>query len=1225
MSLETMAESSTRYARETTRAEWIWRVVAIGLMGLVLTIPIRAMADEQTPETTIEFDIPQQRADLALTQFAEQANLTLLFPFEGVRDRTANALTGEYTLDEAIEALLAGTGLTPTFKNALVLDIAIDSDPTVDEDGMNTKKKAGLVAVLAGVLAGGVSAQEVAVDEQESLRSVVTGRVVDARTGVNLKGAKVTIEETGQWTSTGDLGEFRFSNIEAGSYTLSVSFLGYAHESVTIAPVDGLPVSEVITLRGGSGLEEIIVYGQRSARAQALNIERTAPNSMTVLSADQLGAFNGTTISEALRRAPGVAFVPDGDTGDGRNIIVRGLEPDLNQVQLNGIRLLDGTGEGRSPDLSTLLTEAIDTVTIKTSLLPSDDTNGAGGLVEIETKSPLDRPEKFASLGVEYGESGNDFGDDFLVNGTLSRAFGPRRDFGLSLSASYRGRETTQVNYALDTLQFSEFGAVDLPLGAGSPLVNLTGGAVNPLDVFPFDGGGSEVYARGSSASLQTVDDETLLVIGSAQKLVGSHSDLRFDVTYTERNQSRYSAATNFATEANYVVGPVDEFGGQVSRYLTVEDPFEGNPFADFFGTGIVGNAIRTAEYAPDDTSETLSINFRGTTDIKSWSLNYSAGYTDSSTNSVGSTSLTIAPVGSESTGIVGNFALDPSLLSGRARANTNNGRVVSIFDPLIPGADGQFVLPSLSPEGFAFFNTLDGLTLEDFRTSTPSEGEGGAITLAGSLRRDFVDSPLSYIEVGFNYQDTEFENRRGLGVRRTFRPTANVLLSDLGLEFGQGLLGTVGAENDLAALSQGSVLSVFANSQTLVDNGLLTVSESELTEDAGVLGLTGFNQTGEETLAGYLQARFDIGKLEVIGGVRVERLELSSTFFDGPRLFNGPFLDIELFEELGQRRSDSISQTDVLPRIQANYRINEDMLIRSSFYTTVSRPQLENLTQERSYLRTVPSPPFTQDRLRVTAGNPDLKPSTTLNFGLGWEWYTGSVGVIKVNGFYKTIENPLQDVRITGGSELVADDVSLPDIPEFQPTDATDVLITIPRNGDEDWDLYGVELVFERQFDFLPGVWSGLGIIVNATFTESSSERQIENFFLDEPITLDDIPFNGSPEYSGTFGLTYNQYGFDASLFYSVQDRRLASFQGFGLSRFDEEIDSLDLRIDYLTEFNGSTVRFFVRGNDLLKGDDDPFLETTTGGQFGSPSYYDGARFFGGRSFYTGVNISFL
>ena len=117
-------------------------------------------------DDNIPFKIPQQRADTALTLFAEQANLTLVFPFDQVKDITANRLVGNYPIDTAINILLQDTGLMPTFSNQLVLNIAIDDKGK----SMNKNTRKTLLASMVGLFAaGGLSTA--AAQEAESARA----------------------------------------------------------------------------------------------------------------------------------------------------------------------------------------------------------------------------------------------------------------------------------------------------------------------------------------------------------------------------------------------------------------------------------------------------------------------------------------------------------------------------------------------------------------------------------------------------------------------------------------------------------------------------------------------------------------------------------------------------------------------------------------------------------------------------------------------------------------------------------------------------------------------------------------------------------------------------------------------------------------------------------------------------------------------------------------------
>jgi iron complex outermembrane recepter protein len=59
----------------------------------------------------INFNIPAQRADLALIKFAEQANLTLVYAYEDTSTVTTNELIGKFSVVDGLERLIEGTGL----------------------------------------------------------------------------------------------------------------------------------------------------------------------------------------------------------------------------------------------------------------------------------------------------------------------------------------------------------------------------------------------------------------------------------------------------------------------------------------------------------------------------------------------------------------------------------------------------------------------------------------------------------------------------------------------------------------------------------------------------------------------------------------------------------------------------------------------------------------------------------------------------------------------------------------------------------------------------------------------------------------------------------------------------------------------------------------------------------------------------------------------------------
>ncbi|NIP15890.1 MAG: TonB-dependent receptor, partial [Pseudomonadales bacterium] len=104
----------------------------------------------------VSFDIPKQRADLALIAFAEQADRTLLFSFDETKEKTANRLSGTYEVVAALELLLDGTGLSVSMGNRGQLTVAEHSNSSGETEVDKRKSVLSGVAAVVGVLLGGL-------------------------------------------------------------------------------------------------------------------------------------------------------------------------------------------------------------------------------------------------------------------------------------------------------------------------------------------------------------------------------------------------------------------------------------------------------------------------------------------------------------------------------------------------------------------------------------------------------------------------------------------------------------------------------------------------------------------------------------------------------------------------------------------------------------------------------------------------------------------------------------------------------------------------------------------------------------------------------------------------------------------------------------------------------------------------------------------------------------
>ena len=102
---------------------------------LVMLLSFCSIASAEKME--FNFNILQQEVNSALIEFAEQADLTLMFPDKLVKGKSANKLIGTYSPQEGINILLAGTGLTPMFRSKILLSITSTEQSAIKGDTIN--------------------------------------------------------------------------------------------------------------------------------------------------------------------------------------------------------------------------------------------------------------------------------------------------------------------------------------------------------------------------------------------------------------------------------------------------------------------------------------------------------------------------------------------------------------------------------------------------------------------------------------------------------------------------------------------------------------------------------------------------------------------------------------------------------------------------------------------------------------------------------------------------------------------------------------------------------------------------------------------------------------------------------------------------------------------------------------------------------------------------------
>lgn len=233
-------------------------------------------------------------------------------------------------------------------------------------------------------------------------RSTITGVVID-KEKLSLPGATVRLLPGNRYTISDVYGKFEFLNVpEANDYTIEVSYIGY--ETKRIALQSGSKQTRELTIQ----LEEIqvteesvVVIGDRlRGQARALNQQKNNPNITNIVSSDQVGRFPDDNIGDAIKRIPGITM--QNDQGEARNIIVRGLAPELNSVTLNGDRIPSAEGDNRRVQMDLIPSDMIQTIEVNKTLTSDMDADAIGGSVNLITRAAPNGQRISATLAGGY-------------------------------------------------------------------------------------------------------------------------------------------------------------------------------------------------------------------------------------------------------------------------------------------------------------------------------------------------------------------------------------------------------------------------------------------------------------------------------------------------------------------------------------------------------------------------------------------------------------------------------------------------------------------------------------------------------------------------------------------------------------------------------------------------------------------------------------------------------
>lgn len=260
----------------------------------------------------------------------------------------------------------------------------------------------------------------------------VSGKINDENK-IALPGAKIKLTPGNIFTTSDANGNFVFLSVPEGNYTMTVDYLGYGTASYPITVNESGIVQNILLDQKATTIEAVNVVGfGRQSQARALNTQKNNPNITNVISTEQIGKFPDSNIGDALKRVPGITM--QNDQGEARDIIIRGLAPELNSVTLNGNRIPSAEGDNRKVQMDLIPSDMIQLIEVNKTLTSDMDADAIGGSVNLNTKTPTNKER----LSLTTASGFNPIRNKFAFNNGFfygNRFFGGA--VGLALNGSY--------------------------------------------------------------------------------------------------------------------------------------------------------------------------------------------------------------------------------------------------------------------------------------------------------------------------------------------------------------------------------------------------------------------------------------------------------------------------------------------------------------------------------------------------------------------------------------------------------------------------------------------------------------------------------------------------------------------------------------------------------------------------------------------------------------------
>lgn len=250
---------------------------------------------------------------------------------------------------------------------------------------------------------------------------LIRGIVYEKNTNEPLAGANVMLIGTSLGAASDLDGKFVIRSIPVGSYTVTVSYIGYNSVSTQVNIQANKTIEqdfylEAKTITG----ETIVITAQAEGQLSAINQQLSSNTIENVVSKARIKELPDVNAAESIGRLPGVSIQRYG--GEATKVEVRGLNPKYSLITVNGVELPATGSQDRSVDLSLVSSNMLDGISLKKSVTPDMNADVLGGTIDLKLREATPGMQINASAQGGYNALQKYYGN-YSFTGNASNRF----------------------------------------------------------------------------------------------------------------------------------------------------------------------------------------------------------------------------------------------------------------------------------------------------------------------------------------------------------------------------------------------------------------------------------------------------------------------------------------------------------------------------------------------------------------------------------------------------------------------------------------------------------------------------------------------------------------------------------------------------------------------------------------------------------------------------------